>query len=265
MAQILAVLDRLLYCNPLIRQNLLKRVLSSASNSNIGAGVPYEKTLKVRRYRARSGLLCCPVGLGLDLVDEHLSWKYHTCEFRKKLSRTIGLFFKLRHWISLPTLICLYNSLFSSFLNYVIIVWGLSFDTYLTSLFLLQKKILRCIKFQLPTTPSAPLFHSLKIVKLEDILHLNILTFVYKATNKLSSVYFHDYFTPDSSVHRFETRQATRGDLFISLKRTTLYGLKTVKYFGSKLWNTPPLFIRVATSSTALQSKLKAYIIGSYA
>ena len=88
---------------------------------------------------------------------------------------------------------------------------------------------------------------------------------VYKAINKLSPVYFHNYFTLDSSVHRFETRQATRGDLYISLKRTTLDGLKTVQYFGSKLWNTLPLFIRVAASITDFRSKLKAYIIDSYA
>ena len=83
--------------------------------------------------------------------------------------------------------------------------------------------------------------------------------------NKISSVYFHNYFTPDSSVHSFGTRQATRGDLFISFKRTTLYGLKTVKYFGSKLWNTLPLLIPVAGSVTAFRSKLKTYIIDSYA
>ena len=50
------------------------------------------------------------------LVDGHLSWKYHICELCKKLSRTTQLFFKLRHWITLPTLIYLYNSIFSSFL-----------------------------------------------------------------------------------------------------------------------------------------------------
>ena len=144
--------------------------------------------------------------------------------------------------------------------------WGKTIiDTYLTPLFILQKKILRCIKFQQPTAPSAPLFHSLMIVKLEDMLHLNVLTFVYKAINKLSPVYFHNYFTPDSSVHRFGTRQATRGDLYISLKRTTLYGLKTVQYFGSKLWNTLPLFIRVASSITIFRTRLKAYFIDSYA
>ena len=198
------------------------------------------------------------------LVDEHLSWKYHICELRKKLSRTTGLFFKLRHWLPLATLICLYNSLFSSFLNYGIIVWGLTFENYLTPLYLLQKKILRCINFQSPTAPSTPLLHSLKILKLEDVFHLSLLIFVYISINKISPIYFHDYFTPDSSVHRIGTRQVSRGDLFISLKRTTLYGLKTIQYFGSKLWNTLPIFIRVAGSVITFRSKLKAFFIDSY-
>ena len=156
------------------------------------------------------------------LVDEHLSWKYHINELCKKLSRTSGIFYKVRHYFPLQTLICLYNSLFSSFLNYGIIVWGLTYDSYLNQLFLLQKKILRCIKFQPFTAPSAPLFYSLKIIKLQDILHLNISTFAHKAIQKLSPVCCHNYFTPNSSVHRIGTHQSTRGDLFLSLKRTTL-------------------------------------------
>ena len=180
------------------------------------------------------------------------------------LSRTTGIFFKIRHYIPIETPICLYNSLFSSFLSYGIIVWGLTYTSYLNPLFLLQKKILRCIKFQPFTAPSTPLFHSLKIMKLEDIFHLNILTFVFKAINKLSPIYFHNYFTPSSSVHRFGTRQATRGDLFNTLKNTTLYGHKTVQYFGSKLWNTLPIFIRVTVTAALFRSKLKVYFIDSY-
>ena len=95
---------------------------------------------------------------------------------------------------------------------------GLTFEHYLTPHYLLQKKILTCLHFQLPTASSTPSFHSIKILKLEDVSHFNLLVFVYRAMNKISPIYFHDYFTPDSSVHRFGTRQATRGDLFISLK-----------------------------------------------
>ena len=192
------------------------------------------------------------------LVDEHLSWNYHINELCKKLPRTTGTFYQIRHYVPLQTLICLYDSLFSSFLNYGIIVCGLTYDFYLNQLFLLQKKILRCIKFQPFTAPSAPLSYSFKIIKLHDMLHLNISTFAYKAIHKLSLVCFHNYFTHNSSVHRIGARQSARGDLFFSLKRTTLYGIQTVQYFGSKLWNTLPLFIRVACSISLFRSKLKA-------
>ncbi len=75
---------------------------------------------------------------------------------------------------------------------------------------------------------------------------------------------FHKYFTPNSSVHRIGTRQVSRGDLFQSFKNTTLYGLNTIKYFGSKLWNTLPLFIRVSCSSSVFRSNLKTFFIDSY-
>ena len=71
-----------------------------------------------------------------------------------------------------------------------------------------------------------------------------LITIFYKTINKRSPIYFHNNFTPDySSAHStftprlfmFGIRRENKGDPFISLKRMTLYGLKTVQYFGSKL------------------------------
>ena len=174
--------------------------------------------------------------------------------------------FSSKYGINIPlsTLICLYNSLFSSFLNYGITVWGFTYDTYLTPLFRLKKKIVRCIKFQPFSAPSLPIFKSLKVLKLEDTLHLNILTFAFKAINRLSPSCFHNYFQPNSVIHRIGTRQSTRGDLYKTIKNTTTYGLKSVQYFGSKLWNTLPLFIRVAGTVAVFRSKLKTHFLDSY-
>ena len=143
--------------------------------------------------------------------------------------------------------------------NYGITVWGLTFESYLNPLFRLQKKVLRCIKFEPFSAPTAPIFQSLKILKIEVTMHPNILRFVYKAINK-----FHNYFLPNSTVHKIGTRQATRGDLFKSFKNTTIYGLQTVQHFGSKLRNTLPLFICVPSSVAIFRSKLKTHIIDSY-
>ena len=51
--------------------------------------------------------------------------------YQCKLSRTSGIFFNVWHYCPLPILICLYKSLFSSFLNYGIAAWGLAFKSYL--------------------------------------------------------------------------------------------------------------------------------------
>ena len=161
-------------------------------------------------------------------------------------------------------LISLYNSLFSPFLLYGLISWGLTFASYLNPLFKLQEKVMCCIKSERFSAPSVPIFQSVKILKLEDAQHLNILTFVYKAINRLALSHFHYYFHPNTTLHKTGTLQATRGDLFKSLKNTAMYGLQTIQYFGSKLWNTLPLFIRVASSVTVFRSKLKAHIISSY-
>ena len=143
-------------------------------------------------------------------MDEHLSWNYHAVELCKKLSRTSSIFFKLRHYCPFRTFKNLIYSLPSSFLNYGLIARELTFASYLSPLFKLQKKVLRCIKFQPFSAPSAPIFQSLKILKLEDTLHLTILTFVYKAINKLSPSHFHIYFQPNTTVHKVGNLQATR-------------------------------------------------------
>ena len=124
---------------------------------------------------------------------------------------------------------------------------GLTFDTYLTPLFFLQKKIIRCLKFQPATKPSASLFYSLKILKLEDLIHVNTLSFVHKAINELElepelgPASFHNYFILDIYVHKYGTGEATKGDLFISLKRNSLSSLKAVQHVGSNLRTKLPL------------------------
>ena len=57
------------------------------------------------------------------------------------------------------------------------------------------------------------LFYALKMVKHEDMEHLNIISFVYKAINKLNSASFRNHFTPDSFVHEYGTRPVSRDDL----------------------------------------------------
>ena len=68
------------------------------------------------------------------LLDENRSWKYHLTKLSKKLARTCGEVFKVTHFLSVDILVYLYNSLFSPFLHYGILVWGLTYETHISAL-----------------------------------------------------------------------------------------------------------------------------------
>ena len=152
------------------------------------------------------------------LLDEKLSWKYHLTELSKKLARTHGMFFKIRHFLPIHVLVCFYNSLFSPFLQYGILVWGLTYETHINPAFLLQKRDVRAISFAHYTAPSTPIFSDLKILKLQDLCHLRLLSFVYQSVNKISPSCFHSFFKLVGSVHQYGTRQVIKSNIFLTQK-----------------------------------------------
>ena len=97
------------------------------------------------------------------LLDSALSWKTHITELSKKLSRTVGLFYKIRHYAPQDTLILLYHGLFASLLSYRISVGGLTYPSLIDSIFVIQKKVIRAIIFNKGTAHSIPLFDRLQI------------------------------------------------------------------------------------------------------
>ena len=52
------------------------------------------------------------------LLDSTLSWKPYITELSKKLSKTIGMFYKLRHYTTADVLKLLYYALLYPFLIY---------------------------------------------------------------------------------------------------------------------------------------------------
>ena len=120
----------------------------------------------------------CVKFLGV-LLDCNLSWKYHINELSKKLSRTIGIFYKIRHFVPCEILKTLYYSLFYSFVSYGIAVWGFTYKFHIQKLSLLQKKIIRVMAFKKQTEHSNPIFSKLELLKIEDIRQLQLLSFVF--------------------------------------------------------------------------------------
>ena len=73
---------------------------------------------------------------------------------------------------------------------------------------------------------------------------------------------FLDFFKPIFSIHEYPTRQSLNENLFIKSIRTIQYGIRSLHYTGSNLWNSLPITIKQTPFSRF--RKIKKKIIDSY-
>ena len=76
---------------------------------------------------------------------DNLSWKHHIDHVAIKMSRTVGLICKLRHFLPRHTLLTIYRSLVTPYLTYGLTAWGKAYKPQLEKLLKLQKLALRFI------------------------------------------------------------------------------------------------------------------------
>ena len=128
-----------------------------------------------------------------------------------------------------------------------------------------QNKVIRAITFNDSFSPSEPVFLKLGLLKPDDIFTLQLTSFVYACISKLAPAVFDNYFNYISNIYDYSTRQAARGDIFVERKNTIHYGIKSVRYAGSKSWNTIPIEIRRSPSiSINLRSNFLKFLLSGY-
>ena len=212
------------------------------------------------------------------LIDSTLSWKDHIFNITRKLSRAIGILYKLRPFVTTKIMKNIYYALVYSHLVYAIEVWGSACVTHMTKILTLQKRAIRLITYkdQFPTIPgplypSEPLFLKLSFLKVEDIFILQVSKFVHKCINFDIINNFANWFKLNHEVHSHSTRTNyssslldNTNNLSIPFGRTTNYGLKLIKVSGPKLWNSLPLDIRNLKSLSNFKSSLKEHLLEKY-
>ena len=73
-------------------------------------------------------------------IDEGLNWKAHIAKISSSLSKTVGVYFKIRNYVSMHCLKIVYYSLIQSKLTYGILTWGATTKENLSHLFTIQTK-----------------------------------------------------------------------------------------------------------------------------
>ena len=106
-----------------------------------------------------------------------LTWNDQIDYLSKKLSRSTGIFSKLRYYLDRTTLLQMYHSLFNSHLQYGILCWGSASATSLNKIQVLQNRAIR-------NMTKSPRFYrldnhylNLRILKVNDLFNLEVAKF----------------------------------------------------------------------------------------
>ena len=212
------------------------------------------------------------------LIDSTLSWKHQISNISKKVSRALGIMYKLRPYVPLRIMKNVYHSLIYSHIIYAIEVWGSTFKTVINKILVLQKKAMRMMTFNDqfpvipgPLSPSNPIFLKLETLKVEDIYKYQISKFIFKSLNELTPINFQNWFKLTSETHGHRMRsnynvndESSIKNLCISSARTTNYGLKLIKVNGPRIWNELPNPIKNEESFYVFLKNLKSHFISGY-
>lgn len=190
------------------------------------------------------------------LIDNNLMWKYHIDEIKVKISKLIGIIYRIRSSFNLLNLKQIYLSLIYPYFIYCSSIWGGAYSTYTQSLFITQKKLIRamfnCNRYE----HTHQYFRDNNIMKIRDIITLQSNLFVFNA------LHFHPIDTGFEPIsHNIETRRAL--DLRLPLCRTT-HAQQNILFRGARLWNQLPHDTRLASSKHSFKTKLKSQLLSNY-
>ena len=121
------------------------------------------------------------------VIDENLNWDCHKTYLSNKLSKTVGLLSKLKHFFPKYILLKMYNSLILSNITYGITCWAFGNCSRIE---ILQKKAIRNINKSPYNSHTKPICKESNILLFKDLIDLATLKFFHKFINKNLPTYF---------------------------------------------------------------------------
>lgn len=199
--------------------------------------------------------------LGLTL-NENLNWKSHIDKISNKISRSIGILNRMKYFLPLEPKLTIYNSLILSYLNFGILAWGYQCERILK----LQKKSIRIISLSKYNAHTEPIFKTLKLLKVTDILKLQELKFYYKFQHNVLPTYHQTEMPFQHNVHFHDHNTRQQNQIHPPLAKHD-YAKKCIRIDIPRVINGTPRIIldKIETHSLDGFSKyIKHYIVQSY-
>ena len=120
--------------------------------------------------------------------------------------------------------------------TYSLLAWERTYDTILRLIILLQKRALRIITFSSYCDHISPLFKSLNLIKLQDLVKILTAVLMFKFHNSLLPSTFNSFFVPINEIHDYNTKTSSNQSYSLPKTRTN-YGIFSIRFQGPKIWN----------------------------
>ena len=123
------------------------------------------------------------------IVDENLTWVKHINAVKMKMSRFIGILYKLKKQLPIQARLQIFQSFIQSHLNYCSLVWGFASKSHIDTLFAKQKQGIRAVmtgyvnyrfKDGKPPDHTKPAFELHNILTVHGIITRNTLILMHK-------------------------------------------------------------------------------------
>ena len=81
------------------------------------------------------------------IIDHKLNWVQHITYVKNKIAKGVGIMYKARRFLNKACLTNLYHTYIHPYLIYCIEIWGIAPKCHLNHILLIQKKIVRIIRY----------------------------------------------------------------------------------------------------------------------
>ena len=196
--------------------------------------------------------------LGLFL-DESLNFNNHTNEVCSALKRFFPTFYNVRSYLSLKQARTIYYTMMYSKIKYAIYTYGVTKQDNINKIQVLQNKLLKVLTFRNYRYSTNKLHNDFDILKVNDIINQEILTFVHEYINNRLPSIFDEYFTHRFTIDTYITSE--RKIWFITPRFYTDTGGDAIKVKGAQLWNGLKLDIKPNISNKFFRKAFKDSVL----
>ena len=184
-------------------------------------------------------------------LDNRLTFANHIQYITNKLSKSSGIFYKIRENLSRKAKLDYYYAFIFPYISYNIEVWGSTAQCHLNPLVLQQKRFIRLLANADWLAHTTPLFQEYKILKISDVYLYYVSVYVFKAKQQGN---FH-------TEHAYNTRSIDRLPFTFQRLNSTQ---RSLTFTGPHIWNSLPLHLRNIDTLPKFKKHLKQFLLEKY-